>query len=185
MPIPIFNHNFVLPPHMGDPTNPSGISPYVCTIMELCQRFSTSNARIEILKNYINFRECIHNLGVISGFQWLDGSFVQDIEGSNKRSPKDLDVVTFFRGLDDLAQARIIHSFPEFFDSNISMANFKLDHYPFDYTLNPDYTVYYTKYWAQLFSHTRSGTWKGILRVELNTQVEDRDALNFLNTLMP
>ena len=34
MPIPAFDHNLVLPPHPGDPTLPSDLSPYPCTTLD-------------------------------------------------------------------------------------------------------------------------------------------------------
>ncbi|MGE0569140.1 MAG: hypothetical protein AB7O73_14475, partial [Bacteroidia bacterium] len=99
MPIPNFDHNNVLPPHLGNPTDRTHLSPYPCSILELCHRFSTSSNRVQILKNYILFRQRMNALGIIYGFQWLDGSFLENIEFSEGRPPRDLDVVTFFGGL--------------------------------------------------------------------------------------
>ena len=36
-------------------------------------------------------------IGIGSGFQWLDGSFLENVEMTEKRDPGDLDLVTFFR----------------------------------------------------------------------------------------
>ena len=33
---------------------------------------------IVILHNYLRFRDRMTNSGVVSGFQWIDGSFVRD-----------------------------------------------------------------------------------------------------------
>jgi hypothetical protein len=38
MPIPPFDLNLVLPPHLGDPTVLDELSPYPCTTVELCAR---------------------------------------------------------------------------------------------------------------------------------------------------
>src|SRR5882672_7829456 len=96
MPIPPFDLDSVLPPHLGDPTEPDEISPYPCTTLELCQRFSTSPERIEILKGFLHLRAELRRPGMAEGIQWLDGSFFEDIENSEGRSPNDIDVVTFF-----------------------------------------------------------------------------------------
>ena len=84
MPIPDFDHNHVLPPHLGNPIVHSELSPYPCTILELCAKFSTSPQRIAILKNFVQFRQKMTLNGVLFGFQWLDGSFLENIEVSQK-----------------------------------------------------------------------------------------------------
>ncbi len=40
MPIPDFDHNHVIPPHLGDPSKGGDVSPFECTTLELCQKFS-------------------------------------------------------------------------------------------------------------------------------------------------
>lgn len=183
MPIPGFDHNNVIPPHLGNPTDRTHLSPYICTILELCHHFSTSGQRILILKNYIAFRQRMTSLGVIYGFQWLDGSFLENIERSESRHPNDLDLVTFYGGLSLADQANIRATFPEFANPVLAKNNYKLDHYPVDYSYNPDVTVEQTRYWLQLFTHNRIGVWKGILRLPLNTPVDDQHAMDYLNSI--
>ncbi len=183
MPIPSFDHNNVLPPHMGNPTDKTHLSPYSCTILELCHQFSTSGQRIAILKNYITFRQRMTSLGIIIGFQWLDGSFMENIERSESREPNDLDIVTFFGGISRADQANLIKIFPEFASPVLAKNTYKLDHYAVDYTYHPDVTVEQTRYWLQLFTHNRIGVWKGILRLPLNTPIDDQHALDYLNLL--
>jgi hypothetical protein len=125
----------------------------------------------------------MNSLGIVYGFQWLDGSFLENIEASEGRSPRDLDVVTFFGGLSIADQNNIRASFPEFANPGLAKNNFTLDHYPVDYSYNPDVTVEQTRYWLQLFTHNRLGVWKGILRLSLNTPIDDQHALDYLNTL--
>lgn len=183
MPIPDFDHNNVLPPHVGNPTQRNDLSPYPCSILELCHKFSTSVERIEILKMFVLFRQKLTSLNIINGFQWLDGSFLENIELSESRAPRDLDLVTFYGGIDMTEQSRIATIFPEFANPILAKTNYMLDHYAIDYTFHPNVTVEQTRYWLQLFTHNRLGVWKGILNIPLNTPVEDIHAINFLNSL--
>lgn len=181
--IPAFDHNFVLPPHLGNPTALDQISPYKCTTLDLCKTFAISADRIEILKGFLRFREQLTKLGLVNGFQWLDGSFLEDVETRENRPPNDLDMVTVYWGYNLAFQQQLIVDFPDFVDVRLSKSNYKLDHYPFDAQHSPINTVEYTRYWIQLFSHNRDAVWKGMLHVELNTPNEDQEALIFLNSI--
>jgi len=66
----------------------NNLSPYVCTALELCQRFGTTAARKQILEGFLDLRAALTALGV-RGFHWLDGSFVEDIEAQEGRDPGD------------------------------------------------------------------------------------------------
>ncbi len=176
MPIPSFDHNLVLPPHLGDPTQLSELSPYPCTTLELCQQLGTSPERRRILGRFLDFRERLTSAGLTTGFQWLDGSFLEDIEARQGRSPKDLDVVTVYWGYDIPFQHQLVTSFPEFAEPTLAKANFSLDHYPFDASYRPEATVELARYWISLFSHNRLAVWKGMLRVELVTAADDSAA---------
>ena len=183
--IPPFDHNYVIPPHLGNPTKPDEVSPYVCDIMEFCQHFSTSKERIDILKGFVNFRLQMNNHGILHGFQWIDGSFTENVEARENRAPHDVDVVTFFKGLPPGYDQYIKTHFPEFILSTLSKQKYHVDHYPFQYDANPEFTVEYTKYWHQLFSHNRQGVWKGILKIPLyQTSQNDTQALSYLNGLV-
>ncbi len=181
-PIPEFDHNLVLPPHLGNPTDMSQISPYKCTSLDLCERFGFSKKRIDILKGFLTFRNKLTELGVTSGFQWIDGSFLENVETREGRSPNDLDLVTIYWGYDFPFQNNLITNFPEFSDSILSKQQFLLDHYPFDASYSPSFTVDYSRYWIQLFSHNRDAVWKGMLQVDLNTFDIDTKALEYLNS---
>lgn len=172
----------MIPPHLGNPTKLEHLSPYKCSTFELCQKLGTSKERVTILRGLLEFRQKMTNFGIIHGFQWLDGSFTEDIEKSEKRSPNDLDLVTFFGGLTIENQEQIKADFVEFSNPIAAKDNYKLDHYPIDYSYNPYVTVELTRYWIQLFTHNRLGTWKGILRLEINTADIDKLALEYLET---
>lgn len=182
--IPPFDHNHVLPPHIGIPTLPGHVSPYKCSISDFCKHFSTTSQRIELLKNYMEFRLRMVPFRIMLGFQWIDGSFSENIEVSEKRCPNDIDVVTFIGGKTIKEQEDIIYAFPEFGKPYESKKTYKLDHYIVDYTYNPDLTVEMTRYWIQLFCHNRSKVWKGIIQLPLPTDGnEERSMLAYLSSV--
>lgn len=183
--IPNFDHNHVLPPHRGNPTVISDLSPFHCTTLELCQKFATSPERIEILNNFLQFRTSLRNEGLLNAVQWLDGSFLEDIEKSENRPPKDLDIVTIYWGYSIAFQQSLLLKIPEFADPALSKTNLKLDHYPFDAGIAPMRTVVISRYRSQLFSHNRNGVWKGMLAINLNTSQDDIDAIDHLKKLVP
>lgn len=178
--IPDFDHNLVLPPHLGDPTRPTDLSPYPCTTVDLIEKFATSEERRRILEGYLRFRERLREEGLRRAFQWLDGSFLENVEVREGRSPADLDLVTVYWGYDLGFQQGLAEKFPEFGSPAQSKATFGLDHYPFDAGHDPAKTVEWSRYWSQLFSHNRQGVWKGMLRIDLDTETEDALAIQKL-----
>jgi hypothetical protein len=181
-PIPIFDHNNVLPPHLGNPTIKADLSPYQCTTLELCHTFASSLQRVKILKGLIEFRSKLNQYGIVEGFQWLDGSFTENIEVSENRPPNDLDIITLFNGQNSNLEY-IKDNFPEFIYPHLAKARYYLDHYPVDFCYTPEVTVELTRYWIQLFTHNRKRIWKGILRLPLNSPQEDAASFNYLDSL--
>ncbi len=185
IPIPVFDHNLVLPPHLGDPVQYAQLSPYPCTTLDLCQRLGTTPERRAILGKFLDFRERLCSEGLTNGFQWLDGSFLEDVETRESRSPKDLDLVTVYWGYDRAFQTGLGARFREFASPALSKSVYSLDHYIFDAGVNPIVTMEQTRYWILLFSHNRQGVWKGMLRIELNTPAEDKAARQELSKATP
>jgi hypothetical protein len=180
MPIPPFDGILnVLPPHLGDPRLPSDLSPYACTMQELCNHFATSPARKQILEGFLNLRADLFALGV-QGFQWLDGSFVEDIETQEGRDPKDIDVVTFVeKPLDPMDLNVTVYAKPELWMPNHSKTTYFVDHYLVSLGSRPDLLVAQTRYWYALFSHRRDDQWKGMLTIDLRDKTDD-DAARLL-----
>ena len=186
MPIPDFDHNYVLPPHIGNPANINDVSPYPISTLEFVQKFSTSKTRIDILHKFLDFRTQTRNAGLINGFQWLDGSFVENIEISEGRNPRDLDLITIFWGYDPNFLKNFHSNFSSFFDPNLAKTIYNLDHYNINLNniiTNPEFVTEYIRYWVQLFSHNRRNVWKGMLKIQLNTPQDDTHALNYLNSI--
>ena len=168
MPIPSFDVvRNILPPHRGDPRSPVDLSPYSCTIAELCARFATTAKRKQILEGFLNLRAELFSLG-IRGFQWLGGSFLEDIERQERREPNDLDAITFVA--DPTAPADLkakLSAKPDLLSRNYVKATFSVDHFWVPLGWEPVYLVDQTRYWYGLFSHRRDRVWKGMLAVDL------------------
>lgn len=183
--IPPFDHNNVLPPYQGDnPAKRGCLSPYKSDIMEFCQHFAKTPERIAILKGFVSFRlECL-KYGIQLGYQWIDGSFVENVEVSQSRDPHDIDVVTMFALSDPNQQIAIANNFPAFVDTRLSKVRYKVDHYPCLVNASPFATIENVKYWNQLFGHNRAGIWKGMIELPLyDNDNLDIQAMNYINSL--
>ena len=105
----------------------------------------------------------------MDGYQWLDGSFVEDIETASKRHPNDIDIVTFASSPPDLADRKIWLRMNEgLLDPRRTKEDFLCDAYFIDFRNRPELLVDDTRYWFGLFSHQReSSLWKGMLKVPM------------------
>jgi hypothetical protein len=180
---PIFN---LLPPHLGDPTDISQLSPYPANLLEVAQKLGASIERGRILRGLIQLRDLLRRED-LQGFQWLAGSFLENIEKIEDRHPRDIDVVTFFQGRNINALRDLATRHPILTDEYSLRERYKVDHYFVDASLDPLLIVEQARYWTNLFSHTRGsassryGMWKGMVRVELTQDAsEDARALEWL-----
>jgi hypothetical protein len=185
MPIPAFDSILnVLPPHLGDPRDRAQMSPFPCTIDDIVQRFGYSSERKAILEGLITFRLELLSIGV-QAVQWLDGSFLEDIESQEGRPPGDVDVVTFVTinlQLHDLHQLIASHD-PNLLVRKQVKAKYKVDHFLLPLVSHPWQLVNNTKYFYGLFSHRRDRLWKGMLEVGMSDMTEDQAALATLRSL--
>jgi hypothetical protein len=177
--IPSFNHSGVLPPYVGaDPTIVAGMAPYVATIDEMVARFNTSPSRATLLQGLLRYRRDLISVGLY-GWQWLDGSFMEDVETLQSRSPSDIDVVTFVAPPASVTSAAQGQAFAV---ANAHLLNntqtkplYGCDAYIVNLGLGPYSVVSQARYWFGLFSHQRvSAVWKGMVEVAL--PVGDADA---------
>lgn len=187
--IPPFSISGVLPPFAGaDPTNPAEQSPYRISMQDVVDRFAHSLERIEILEGFFAYREKMRSLNVL-GYQWLDGSFVEDCEKTRGRPPADIDVITFayrpkdangnYLGNDEFYLISEQNS--DLFDSEVAKASYHCDAYYVDFHQHPHALAQVVTYWCNLFSHSRiNNVWKGILEVQLN--VDDSQAVALLQS---
>lgn len=95
MTIPAYDLGLVLPPFLGPrPGSVATQSPYDATTEELVHRFGTSAARNALLRGLLDLRAALRRIGITTGFQWIDGSFVEDKERRVGSAPGDIDIVT-------------------------------------------------------------------------------------------
>jgi hypothetical protein len=186
--IPAFTPSSALPPFLGsDPAIPAAMSPYKTSLVKLVDRFATTSARKDILKGYLDHRAALLSLG-ISGFQWLDGSFLEDIESLEGRAPRDIDLVTFVVRPahllnDQIAWNAMLNSNRQIFEALQAKATFRTDAYFVDIKFGPQYVIQQTTYWFGLFSHRRiTSLWKGILEIPLTATSDDASAIALLST---
>jgi len=168
MPIPPFVAIYnTLPPHLGDPRKRADMSPYPTTAVEICRRFATSPEGKRILQGFLSLREELISRGIV-GFQWIDGSFLEDIELTEGRPPGDIDIVTFIEIPDDpVVVAGRLQAPTNLLDSVSVKSTFHTDHFIVPLYSSPRLVVDSTRYWFGLFSHRRDGIWKGMLTVPL------------------
>lgn len=168
--IPNWNMAGVVPPIRpnADGADPDR-SPYSASLLEVVENFVLSNERAEIIRGFLEYRSVLHGRDITSGFQWLDGSFLENIEDVDGRPPNDIDVVTFFELPAGQTQTTILPTIYHLFDPDLSKRDFRVDGYPF--VLNQAMTesmVRQTAYWYSMWSHRRDGLWKGFVQVDLN-----------------
>jgi hypothetical protein len=182
--IPGWNVQGVLPPI--NPTMPthSERSPYAVSLTDVVLRFGTSPERLTILAGFLSFRSALHNAGLVSGFQWINGSFLEDIERMplEKRSPRDIDTVTFYFLPEGQTQNSLFQAFPRLFRRDHTKQDYHVDAY-FE-QLNgdaPEALVRRSAYWYSIWSHRRNGQWKGYLQVGLSSNDDEVAKVNLEN----
>ena len=167
--IPAWNSQGVLPPiRQGTSGSGQDRSPYCVTLPHVVERFASSPERVHILDGLLNYRQALHAIGIVSGFQWLDGSFVEQVEQIEARAPRDVDVVTFFHLPEGVDQAQLAREHGHLFDTQQTKSQFHVDGYPFVLggpTAN--HIINRIAYWYSMWSHRRSGLWKGFVQVDL------------------
>lgn len=177
MPIPDYDGIIsALPPHLGEPGEKvKNLSPYMCTMVELCTKYGTSPERIKLLQGLLAFRKVLLSEG-ITGFQWVAGSFVEDIELLANRPPDDIDTVTF---VDSRLSKQDIHAREHWSvlgNRKYLKETYGVDHFTLPLSTEPLLLVNAAKYWYGLFTHRHDRTWKGILCVKLTDKDDDAEA---------
>ncbi|MGV0886013.1 hypothetical protein V6760_03960 [Acinetobacter venetianus] len=166
----IFNSAGVIPPVF----DPEGVdrnrSPYTLSINDFVNMFSYTPERITILENFLRHRIDLYNVGILEGFQWLNGSFTTDVEVTEQRPPNDIDVVTFFHLPEGETQLTFLPKTKGLLDSEVVKPNYMVDIYPV--VLGDKITSFFINditYWYSMWSHRKSDNmWKGFIQVPLS-----------------
>jgi hypothetical protein len=182
--IPSWNAIGVIPPVSAMSTTGAERSPYQVSLSEVVLRFGTSPERQRILGGFLRYRGRLHAVGLRTGFQWLDGSFLENIELIESRPPNDLDVVTFFSLDPGDTQVAVRSRAPDAFPSNshermVFKATFFVDPYLVDLGAPSVRLVQSSIYWYSLWSHRRDASWKGYLQVGLDPAEDAAAAIHF------
>ena len=151
-------------------------SPYEATIMDLVSRFGRSDKRRDLLRRLLRFRAELRGIGIVSGFQWINGSFTENIEVIDRRNPGDIDVVTFYHIPNGYTQTTIHEKRPSLFVNKEIRYRHHLD--AFFVALNdttPEHIVNASAYWYSKWSHTDRHVWKGFVQIDLDSS-EDSQA---------
>jgi hypothetical protein len=183
MTIPQFDLGLVLPPFLGSrPGSMASQSPYTAMPLELVHRFGTSPERNRLLRGLFDLRVALRNIGVQDGFQWIDGSFVEDKERRLGTAPGDIDIVTCF-DRPPTAQAD-----PDWdliarplattlFHPRHCKATYHCEAFYIDLGRSNQSVASLSAFWFSLFSHQRDTfRWKGVVRVNLGPTEVDSDA---------
>jgi len=168
VPIPKWNAQGVLPPidPTGAPTSASARSPYRTSLVNVVMHFNTTPERVKILEGFLKYRAALHGLGLVRGFQWLDGSMLENIEILEQRAPKDVDVVTFYYLPAGKTQTDIMTAgMPVLVNTK---DQYKVDAYMVELGSPAETLVERSRYWYSMWSHRRNGLWKGYIEVVLD-----------------
>ena len=179
VPVPDWNVRGVIDPiNVLSPTT-ADRSPYRVSLREFVLRFATTARRIEVLKGFMNYRAELHAAGLVVGFQWLDGSFLEDVERIERRDPGDIDTVCFYQMPAGQTQATLIAAYPGLFPINAAEFEALKKRLHVDaYTQQLDSAgpavavasrlVTTAAYWYSMWSHRRDLAWKGYVQVDLS-----------------
>ncbi len=180
--IPNWTDKGIIPPiNYLSPTS-SQRSPYQVSLSDVILKYGTSLKRNQILMGLLNFRKELHAIGIIKGFQWIDGSFLENIEMLEGRPPNDIDIVNFYYIPDGLSQKELVIRNSKIFDPILIKENFQVDGYFVSLSQSsPERLINRTSYWYSMWSHKRDESWKGFLQIDLSP-TDDEAARANLNT---
>lgn len=182
--IPDWNADGVLPPFLTDPVDIESInrSPYSISLVDLIVRFGNTEGRRKQLIELLNFRSQLHKAGMTKGFQWINGSFVEEVEQTRpeRPAPKDIDVVTFYHIPEGLTDENLDQSLSHILND----LDYVIDAYFVQLNdIDAELLVDWTSYWYGLWSHKRETfQWKGFVQVSLQ-DTEDHAAISELNRM--
>jgi len=170
--LPSWNSLGLIPPI--DEQQPASIerSPYTVLLTDFVLRFGQTQPRRMVLDGFLKYRAALHAAGLVSGFQWVDGSFLENVEAIETRAPNDIDVVTFFDLPAGKSQMDIQQQFYDLFPATRGAHQKLKDTYFVDAYYEhlgkaPSRLVRQSSYWYSMWSHRRNQAWKGYVQIDL------------------
>ena len=176
--IPSWNTRGVLPPINSTAPTDADRSPYAVSLSDFVLRFGTSAQRRQILNGFLQYRKLLHSAGLTIGFQWIDGSFMENVEALEARNPNDLDVVTFYTVPVGVTQQQLQAATPTLTNHGLIKATYFVDSQFVSLGSQAASLVERSTYWYGVWSHRRDLTWKGFLQIDLDPIDDALAALN-------
>lgn len=187
MVIPDWNFEHVIPLVREVPPEQQHISgnrsPYEATMTQVVERFATTPERVQLLHDFMDYRHALYSAGVTEGFQWVNGSFVEHVEVTDRPNkeprPYDIDIVTFYHRPDQPA--------PELdylFSPSLTLDRYNIDAYCV--VLGTEATTHFVEsvaYWYGMWSTRRlDQVSKGFVKIDLDPE-HDPQAREALHTV--
>lgn len=177
-------HGVISPIAEGEDGVSFNRSPYRIGIFDFVKNFSYSKERYNIITKLLDYREKIYQLEINSGFQWVDGSFTENVEQLRNRPPGDIDLVNFIYQPAQINEENWAqHGYV--LDHDIAKQNYLVDSYWVNLSVNDkEYIVKQTAYWYSMWSHQRdTNIWKGFYEIPLIPQ-DDIMARQWLDNMI-
>ena len=176
--IPAWNLHGVIPPF--DPIDPTGTvrSPYIAALSDVVLRLAVTLERIEIMEGFLQYRQLLHAAGIVAGFQWLDGSFLEDVEMIRTTPPKDIDVTTFFHLPAGKTESELLKELIKNSPILLDRRSVKQEYHTDGCLIgldpkNLELCVQQSHYWYGVWSHQRNTfRWKGFIQIDLAPQAD-------------
>ena len=137
------------------------------------------------MNGLLDLRASFRSAGLREGFQWVDGSFVDD-PGHRTEEPKDIDVVTFFHLPPGETQQSFSTKNSPIFDASANKIRYGVHSY--FVVLDPNniaYMIDRTCYWNSFWSHDRESQWKGYLEIPLSSGDDEEAKAVLSNAAFP
>ena len=167
--LPEWDFNGLLP--VADPKDRRQeiCSPYPISLDELVDRFGITLMRRKLLLNLFDYRKALYDAGVSGGFQWINGSFVENVENRRGRGPADIDIFTVYAVPHVLKTENLEKNFPHLFNREQVRDRYLVDSlgaWPVDIQPNTFLVKKFLELY-NIFSYTRKGVKKGFVQIPL------------------
>lgn len=181
-----------LPPHRADGYLPDflagpaaeGRSPFLVTAIHLVEIYGQTAKRREFLVGFFGYRDRLRRAGLV-GVQWLNGSFVGDVERRENRDPGDIDVVTWYSSQRNQLELRTAD--PSLWNRDAIKAQHFVDAFPICANQPPYLLLTMACYWHGMWSRSKKDsipTMKGYVALELSdSDAADKAALDRIQKL--